>query len=307
MRGTGITAFTTPALLTLVLTCSAPLAGEPPAVTLPGTVQHDLRAAANDAAYRLFIGLPPAYDPDGERRYPVTYVLDGNVVFPFAVNTLRMFALFGETPETIVVGVGYPVQYFPETLALRWRDFTPTRVEALDREQSARFGVELRSGGAPAFLRFLREEAIPFVDANYRTTGDRSLWGHSLGGLFALYAMFEAPGLFQQYGVSSPSLQVGEEALWARESAYAEAHRALPARVFVSLGSEEADISTQAARLVEQLRKRNYENFALESQVFRDETHVSVFPGAFSRGVRFFHAAFGSGSETTETAPAETQ
>ena len=305
MRSTGIAELTSRALLVLVLTASASLASEPPAVTLPGTVQHDLRAASNDAAYRLFVGLPPGYDPDGERRYPVTYVLDGNVVFPFAVNTLRMFALFGETPETIVVGVGYPVQYFPETLALRWHDLTPTRVEALDQEQSDRFGVELRSGGAPAFLRFLRDEAIPFVDANYRTTGDRSLWGHSLGGLFAVYAMFEVPGLFQQFGVSSPSLQVGGEALWARESAYAEANRALPARVFVSLGSEEHDISMQVERLVEQLRKREYENFALESQVFRDENHVSVFPGAFSRGVRFFYAAPATPSERTGTAPAE--
>ena len=305
MRSTGIVELTTRALLALVLTGSASLASEPPAVTLPGTVQHDLRTAGNDAAYRLFIGLPPGYDPDGERRYPVTYLLDGNVVFPFAVNTLRMFALFGETPETIVVGVGYPVQYFPETIALRWHDLTPTRVEALDREQSARFGVELRSGGAPAFLRFLRDEAIPFVDANYRTTGDRALWGHSLGGLFAVYAMLEAPGLFQQYGVSSPSLQFGGGALWARESAYAEANRALPARVFISLGSEERDISMQAARLVEQLQEREYENFALESQVFQDETHVSVFPAAFSRGVRFLYAAPATGSETTGTTPTD--
>lgn len=165
MRSTGISELTTRALLALALACSAARAGEPPAVTLPGTVQHDLRAEVNGAPYRLFIGLPPGYDPDGERRYPVTYVLDGNVVFPFAVNALRMFALFGEAPETIVVGVGYPAQYFRETIALRWRDLTPTREEAVDQEQSARLGVELRSGGAPAFLRFLRDEAIPFVDA----------------------------------------------------------------------------------------------------------------------------------------------
>ena len=302
MRSTGFCELTIRTLLALNLACSASLAGEPPAVTLPGTVQHDLRAEGNGVPYRLFVGLPPGYDPDGDRRYDVIYVLDGNIVFPFALNTLRMFALFGEAPETIVVGVGYPVQYFPETIALRWRDLTPTREAALDQEQSARLDVELRSGGAPAFLRFLRDEATPFVDATYRTTGDRSLWGHSLGGLFALYAMFEAPGLFQQYGVSSPSLQFGGGALLARQAARKDADHAPPARVFVSLGSEEHDISMQVARLIEQLQKREDENFATESQVFQDETHVSVFPAAFSRGVRFFYAA---PAREPEAAPAE--
>lgn len=266
------------------------LAAEPTPVTLPATEQHDLRAGSAGPVYRLFIGLPPGYDPNGQVRYPVAYVLDGNVVFPFAVTTERMFVLFQEVPEMIVVGVGYPVQFFPETFAPRWHDLTAARNHVLDEVESANFGLALQSGGAAEFLRFLREEVIPFVDANYRTTSDRALWGHSLGGLFGLYALFESPGLFQRYGISSPSLHFGEESVFAQEAAYAEAHRTLPARVFVSLGSEEDDISMPAARLIDLLQKREYENFALASHVFQDETHVSVFPAAFSRGLRFLYA-----------------
>lgn len=196
------------------------------------------------------------------------------------------------------------MQFFPETIGSRYHDLTPTHRPELHREQSARFGFDVRSGGAAEFLRFLREEAIPFVDANYRTTGDRSLWGHSLGGLFALYTLFESPELFQRYGISSASLHFSEEALFAQEAAYADAHRALPARVFVSLGSEEEDISLSTARLIDVLQKREYENLALGSQVFQDETHVSVFPAAFTRGVRFLYAAPAVESETKLLSPA---
>lgn len=254
-------------------------------------MQHDLRGEPKVAAYRLFIGLPPGYDPDGDARYPVTYVLDGNVVFPFALVTHRMFVVFNEAREAIVVGVGYPVQFFPETVPARWQDLTPLRNHALDEQQSARFGLELRSGGAPEFLAFFRDEIIPYVDANYRTTPDRSPWGHSLGGLFALYTLFEAPELFRHYGVSSPSLQFSEEAVLAQEAAYAEQPRALPARVFVSLGSGENDISGPAVRLIDVLEKREYANFEPRSHVFQDETHLSVFPAAFTRSLRLFYGS----------------
>lgn len=95
----------------LLLPPLAALAEGPTPVALPATAQHDL-GEPDGAAYRLFIGLPPGYDPDGKTRYPVAYVLDANVVFPLAVTTHRMFAAFNEASEAIV-GVGYPVQSFP--------------------------------------------------------------------------------------------------------------------------------------------------------------------------------------------------
>ena len=54
-------------------------------------------------------------------------------------------------------------------------------------------------GGAPDFLRFISEELMPFVNANYPADADDcGLAGDSLGGLFVLYAMLANPGKFRQ-------------------------------------------------------------------------------------------------------------
>ena len=278
-----------PGFLTLLL-MTGPASAEPLPVTVPAAFQHDLAAGPGGTAYRVFVGLPADYDARGDKRYPVTYVLDGNVSFPVTVNIQRMYQLFRETPEMIVVGVGYPVEFFPETFAARWRDLTPWRNDVLDAAQSAQRGIELRSGGGADFLRFLREHAIPFVDENYRTTGERALYGHSLGGLFTLYALFEAPELFGRFAASSPSLDFSEESVFVLEAAYADAHDALPARLFLSFGSEEPRIAGAVVRLTDLLRAREYDGFTLRSQVFQDESHASVYPAALSTGLRFLYA-----------------
>jgi predicted alpha/beta superfamily hydrolase len=79
----------------------------------------------------------------------------------------------------------------------------------MDSAGAVSFGMpreKVRSGGAPAFLRVLREEILPFVEETYRTSEDRGIAGHSFGGLFAAWMLLEAPDLFRRYGLNSPSL-----------------------------------------------------------------------------------------------------
>lgn len=58
----------------------------------------------------------------------------------------------------------------------------------------------------------------------------------------------------------------------------------------MSVGSEEDDLIGPAWRFADALRAREYEGLAFESHVFDEETHVSVFPAALSRGLRFLYA-----------------
>jgi len=56
-------------------------------------------------------------------------------------------------------------------------------------------------GGAKEFLEFIRQELIPFIDNNYPTLkGDSAVNGHSIGGLFGLYVLFNKPDTFNKGG-----------------------------------------------------------------------------------------------------------
>ena len=123
--------------------------------------------------------------------------------------------------------------------------------------------------------------------ASYRTTDDRGLTGQSLGGLFAAFALFEAPGLFQRVGIHSPSLWWGEGEAFAMEAGFAEAHTALPAHVLLSVGSEEGpSMLPPIERLGDVLQGRGYGGLTVDAVVFADETHTSVVPAQVSRTLR---------------------
>jgi enterochelin esterase-like enzyme len=128
----------------------------------------------------VHVNLPPNYGL-AHQRYEVIYVLDGHAreFFDLAVASAE-YDLVPDaheyaTPPQIVVGVDQ-------------RD----RSEELGRDQER-------------FTRFLVEELVPFIDRTYRTSGFRTLIGHSLGGRFALMTMCRAPGAFPAIVAISPA------------------------------------------------------------------------------------------------------
>ncbi len=152
-------------------------------------------------------------------------------------------------------------------------------------------------GQGDKFLRFIQEELKPFIHANYRADpGDSTYMGHSHGGLFGLYTMFHHPDTFQRYVISSPSIHYDNRVTLTYENKYATKHTDLPARVFMSVGArEELDdplikpsfqFVTNVRMLVRALRGRNYPGLELTTRIFEGETHASVMPRAFSRGLR---------------------
>jgi predicted alpha/beta superfamily hydrolase len=137
------------------------------------------------------MALPAGYDANLSRRYPVLYVLDGEVESAAAIAITRFYATMGQLPPMIVVGVRNTD---------RTRDLTPAAVAGFRLPPEAG-----RAGGADRFLRFLADELAPWVDRKYRTAPLRVLVGHSLGGLLALHALATRPQLFTGYVVMEPA------------------------------------------------------------------------------------------------------
>lgn len=235
--------------------------------------------------FQIPVWLPPSY-AESERTYPILYLLDANVNFGMAADAVTLLLFGPEIPEIIVAGIGYPIRSYDDWGANRARDLTPT---AMDETPG--------SGGADKFLSFIRTELIPFVETEYRAdSDDRAISGYSLGGLFVLYALFSQPRLFRRYAAGSPSVNWDGQFLVKFEAEYAARHRALPARLFISVGSLEENASalesTNSIKSVEAiLRARNYEGFHHEFLVLDGETHLSGVAPALVRGVKSMFAS----------------
>jgi hypothetical protein len=239
--------------------------------------------------------LPRTYHAS-RSRYPVLLVLDGDVLFPIAA---QLAASLGheDARELIIVGLAAK----PITSEIRVRDLTPTvapEPRAMDHgpDDGPRTG-----GGAAGFLTFVREKVMPFIEATYRTEAkERGIFGHSYGGLFALYTLFHAPDTFSRYIVSSPSLWWDQRVTLRFEEEYARTHQDLHARMFMANGELEESSTdvraatfaqlTNSAELANRLFARKYPSFTLSTHEFAGEAHMTVIPFTISRGIRSLYS-----------------
>src|SRR5437588_435457 len=145
----------------------------------------------------VIVYLPPGYDADTKRHYPVFYMHDGQNIFDGATSfipgqewrideTAQSLIAAGKIEPLIIVGIY-------NTGAGRVNEYTP----AEDAKYKA-------GGKADLYGRMLTEELKPFIDATYRTlkSGKHTgLGGSSLGGLVSLYLGLKYPKVFSRLAV----------------------------------------------------------------------------------------------------------
>ncbi|MCG2418562.1 prolyl oligopeptidase family serine peptidase [Aequorivita sp. F47161] len=140
----------------------------------------------------IYIQLPANYSPENSEKYPVVFILDGEILLP-AVSNVQDFYSGGFTPEMVLVGVSNAHN--------RTRDLTTSKI-------SEKYGMPFNeeNGEAPQYSNFIKTELIPFIENKYPVTNFRTLIGHSYGGLFAIYVLLKQPELFSNYIAIDPSL-----------------------------------------------------------------------------------------------------
>ena len=165
------------------------------------------------------VSLPQSYGSDTTRRYPVLVVLDGDFEQQIAAAIVQFYAETSQVPEMIVVGVRN---------TNRGRDMTPPLLPDFPLPPEIP-----EAGGAEQFLGFIGDELLPYIDRRYRTAPLRVLVGHSLGGLFAAYAIGHRPELFTGYILMEPSLWWNEGQQVAQAKAMLREPAARHARVML--------------------------------------------------------------------------
>ena len=252
--------------------------------TIPNTEVQSLHSDLTGADYELFIATPSDYDKSG-KTYPVVYMLDADYSFALVRNVVQHFVEREDLPPMILVAIAYPGAAADREVYKmnRTRDYTP--VYAPDGGYGAEY--QKVSGGAPKFRAFIAKELAPFIEKRYRATpGDRTLIGHSYGGLFGTYVLLTEPALFKRYIIVSPSLWYSKRIAFTMEEHAAEGGIRPDARVFLAVGAlENSFMADDLVVLAKKLRARNNPRLTIATKVFEGERHNSVFPGAVTRGL----------------------
>lgn len=168
------------------------------------------------------IYLPPTYDRDFSRRFPVLYLHDGQNVFSSAGpdccfgwgnwdldRTVDRLCAEGRMREIIIVAVDNSRARYKEyrgrlhaeepPLKGKAKKTAPTTTNALD---NARFD---------AYANFLIKELKPRIDREFRTlktSANTGVMGSSLGGICSVTLAWEFPRVFGRAASLSGSFQI---------------------------------------------------------------------------------------------------
>jgi predicted alpha/beta superfamily hydrolase len=214
------------------------------------------------------VSLPAGYDSNTAQRYPVLFVLDGEFEGEIAAAITRFYASTSRLPPLIVVAVRNTD---------RNRDLTPAPVAGFRVPAEA-----AGAGGAERFLTFLTDELAPWVDRRYRTAPMRVLAGHSLGGLFALYALTKRPEFFTGYLVMEPATWWNNQHEFQQAQAILRQPAARRARVMM-VNTDPLGLDTTAWGGTKPM---------VRHLTITDETHSSMAAAGMMQGLRLMFADF---------------
>ncbi|MEZ2682098.1 MULTISPECIES: alpha/beta hydrolase [Providencia] len=276
-------------ILSGILLCMTSSAFSRPSQTIPSMDEqvsqfYDIQQTDmtyGDRALRIYSAVP--YNVTTQR--PILYMLDGNGLYPKAVN--RAVEKLPADKLPIIIGIGYPIdEAFPK--AWRTYDYTPPVA-----------GDEFKQGGgSPALYQFLTDTIRPWAEKQFPIDKSKqTLFGHSFGGLFTLMAYQQQPDDFQFYVSASPSLWWGKGSMVDLAKLTAK-QAASP--LFVTLGGleESPDLSKLSAEQVQNYQARkswistrqvcteitNHQRYC-EFALFDGKNHGSVIPDAIDKAL----------------------
>ena len=255
--------------------------------TLPDTDVIDLPVASNDIDYQLYVHVPPGC----RKRQPKcrgVYLLDADYSFALSVQIVTHLSDRNRISPVVSVAIGYPDKR--QYRLSRTRDYTPFFVADSDYGKA----IQRQSGGGSKFLSVLRKEIIPYIEKQYPVSKQgRVLAGHSYGGLFALYAWLLSPQTFEDYIIVSPSLWYGDKKLIGEVSNVCSEHTfKLPRDIFLAVGEYEEQpnnsrtMVSDLKQLETELKTCSRRTVNTDLRIHEDETHASIFPTAYSAGLR---------------------
>lgn len=188
--------------------------------------------------------LPPGYEQQSPRTYPVLYLHDGQNLFDGQTSFVygRTWGVgdhadaaiqAGEIEPLIIVGIYNAGDR-------RLAEYTHERNERLEGGEAALYG------------QFITRELMPWIAAHYRIRSDRAstgIGGSSLGGLVSLYLGLRHSECFGKLALLSPSVWWNQSSILEYVSERAPEIPARP-RIWLDAGDQEGHRTLRDAELL---------------------------------------------------------
>jgi len=229
----------------------------------------------------IVIHEPLGYGQEDFAYYDVLYVFDAQM--PALMNYASAVANLSDGLRGFIV-VGILATMLEEEMYYRNHDLLPSDTE---------WNLGPRSGGnAEAFLRYVKNEVIPYVESNYRVLPQKTAIGHSLSASFLIYAMLQDPDLFDNYIAVSPNLEYDNQRLVRGLRAFDSDRVDGPMLFYMSHADEGEDWPSwqKANDAAYPLLKDSLanENFRVVTESYPEFTHMSGYMPSVSSALRTF-------------------
>ena len=218
------------------------------------------------------VSLPEGYTGSAS-DYPVLYTLDAEHKPSFVrdCTTVADLTRDGKIPPVIIIGIW-------NAEGMRNRDMIPASV-------SHRPG----SGGAKLFLRFIREELMPHIKKNYRTSDMSLIYGASNAGLFVVYAMLEDPELFEACVAASPMIGHCSDFMQISADNFVKRNPMDKRILYMIYGTEDSPRVTNFVPAFQKFLEKNAPGgFKSYQVILKGEGHVPS--GSLEKGLRVIFA-----------------
>jgi predicted alpha/beta superfamily hydrolase len=137
---------------------------------------------------QITIGLPPSYEKNINKQYPILILLDGDYLFNPFFGSLNYGAYWDDLPETIIVGVSQNIN------DERYSDSQYDEFQNVPTKKGANF------------FEFIGGELLPYIEKKYRVAPFRIIAGNDTTAGYLNFFLYKDNPVFNAYISISPEL-----------------------------------------------------------------------------------------------------
>lgn len=226
--------------------------------SITGNVKYhnDIYSPQLDNVRDMIVWLPPSYNTQISKRYPVLYLHDGQNVFD---------------PSTSFLGIDWQLDETVTSLIEKDKLKEIIMVGIYNTDDRTSEYRPIQNG--EKYSKFLIDTVKPFIDSTYRTltnSSNTAVMGSSMGGLISFHLAWEFPEIFSMAGCLSPAFLVDNEEIVKRVK---KTEKEKSIKLVITNGTVDLETELQPAitKMINVLMDKEFDNIIYE--IFEDAKH----------------------------------